>query len=193
MNLLAAYLIASLLSYVAAMLMAVWYLAPALARRPLAEALTVLAWVQAFRYVALQIFSASDVAGLQASLAAQRVIAFGDLATAVLAIVALLTLRRGMPVARPLMWVLAIVGTRRSGKRHRDRRRRTSGGHRERLVVVHPGLLRSRLVGGGGTDLLAVARTPARAAGSPEEVRPQRSRRGRARHVRLRENVSTSA
>ena len=67
--------------------------------------------MQAFRYVALQIFSASAVAGLEASLATQRVIAFGDLATAVLALVALLALRRGTPVARALMWVLAIVGT----------------------------------------------------------------------------------
>jgi len=110
-NLLAANLVASLLSYLAATLIAVWYLAPALMRRPLAEALTILAWVQGFRYVALQIFSASDVAGLEASLATQSVIALGDLATAVLALVALMALRRGAPAARPLMWVLAIVGT----------------------------------------------------------------------------------
>jgi hypothetical protein len=111
MNLLAANLLAALLSYVAAGLAAVWYVAPALNRRPLAQALTLLMWVEAFRYVALQVFSAAEVAGLTASLTAQRVIAFGDLTTAVLALLALIALRRRHTTARALVWVVAVVGT----------------------------------------------------------------------------------
>ena len=111
MNLLAANLLATVLSFVAAGLVAAWYVAPALTRRPLAEALTLLMWIEAFRYVALQIFSASNVAGLAASGTAQRVIAFGDLATAVLALLALVALRRRHASARLLVWVVAVVGT----------------------------------------------------------------------------------
>ncbi|NUR07225.1 MAG: hypothetical protein HOQ45_09460 [Nocardioidaceae bacterium] len=110
MNLLAANLLATFLSFVAAGLVAAWYVAPALTRRPLAQALTLLMWVEAFRYVALQIFSAADVAGLTASGTAQRVIAFGDLTTAVLALMSLIALRRLHPSARPLVWVVAVVG-----------------------------------------------------------------------------------
>ena len=111
MNLLAANLLAAVLSFVVAGLAAAWYVAPVLTRNPLARALTLLMWVEAFRYVALQIFSASEVAGLSASVAAQRVIALGDLATAVLAVLALIALRRRHVTARLLVWVVAVVGT----------------------------------------------------------------------------------
>lgn len=111
MSLLAANLLATVLTFVAAVLIAVWYARPALARLPLARALTLLMWVQVFRYLALQIFSAAAVGGLAASSTAQRVIAFGDLATALLALGALLALRRGSHIARPLVWAATIVGT----------------------------------------------------------------------------------
>jgi hypothetical protein len=103
-------LLAALLSSCAGITLAVWYVAPGLRKQPFADALTVLVWVQVFRYVALQIFSAADVGGLDASSSAQRAIAFGDLATAALALVAVWSLRRPLPGARTLAWLVAIVG-----------------------------------------------------------------------------------
>src|SRR5215468_3999733 len=50
--------LASTLSFVVLLLMATWYVIPWLKSRSRADALTALLWVQAFRYVALQIFSA---------------------------------------------------------------------------------------------------------------------------------------
>ena len=110
MNLLAANLLATLLTYAAVITAAAWYLAPALARRPLGDALTILLWFHVFRYVALQIFSAADVGGLDASTTAQRVIAFGDLATAVLALIAIWILRTKHPFGRIMAWIVAVVG-----------------------------------------------------------------------------------
>lgn len=89
MDLGTANLIASLLSFVIAITIGVWYLAPAVRRRPLREALILLLWFHAFRHIAMQIFSASDIGGLDATEGAQRTIAFGDLATAILAVIAI--------------------------------------------------------------------------------------------------------
>ncbi len=111
MNLLAANLVATLLSFCAAIMIGLWYLAPAVARRPLADALAVLVWFHAFRYVALQIFSAAEVGGLSASSAAQRTIAFGDLATSVVALITLWALRRRLLAGRALAWLVAVIGT----------------------------------------------------------------------------------
>jgi len=111
MALATANLLASLFTLVVAIAVAAWYLAPALRRRPLADALTLLLWFHAFRYIALQIFSAAEVGGLQASTSAQRAIAFGDAGTAALAIVTLVVLRRRLPVGRALAWGVALVGT----------------------------------------------------------------------------------
>jgi hypothetical protein len=111
MNLLAANLVATLLSFCAAIMIGLWYLAPAVARRPLADALAVLVWFHAFRYVALQIFGAAEVGGLSASSAAQRTIAFGDLATSVVALITLWALRRRLLAGRALAWLVAVIGT----------------------------------------------------------------------------------
>jgi len=59
----------------------------------------------------MQIFSAADVGGLVASQEAQRTIAFGDLASAVLALGSLWALRGRTRLAVPLVWVFVIVGT----------------------------------------------------------------------------------
>jgi hypothetical protein len=111
MGLAAANLLASLLSYAVAITIGVWYLAPVVQRRPLADALTVLLWFHVPRYIALQIFSAADVGGLDASTTAQRTIAFGDVATSALAILAIWALRRPFQAGRTLAWLAAIVGT----------------------------------------------------------------------------------
>lgn len=111
MDLLTANLIASILSLVAFAMIAVWYLAPALNRKPLTVALTTLLWFHAFRYVALQIFSAAAVGGLNATSGTLQTIAFGDLITAVLALISIAALRRGPGVARVLVWATAIIGT----------------------------------------------------------------------------------
>jgi hypothetical protein len=51
-------LIAIAISFLVYVLLAVWYVAPWMRRQTLAVALSVPLWVQALRYVALQIFSA---------------------------------------------------------------------------------------------------------------------------------------
>ena len=111
MDLTAANLIASLLSYVIAILVGVWYLAPAVKQRPLGSALIFLLWFHSIRHIAMQIFSAADVGGLDASEAAQRTIAYGDLATAVLAVVAIVVLHKRLESGRYLAWLVALVGT----------------------------------------------------------------------------------
>lgn len=110
MDLAAANLLATLLTTVAATTLAAWYLSPALRTRPLAGALTLLIWPHAFRYVALQIFSAAQVGGLDAPTAAQRTIAFGDLATAILALITLWALHAEVSAARTLVWIFVAIG-----------------------------------------------------------------------------------
>jgi hypothetical protein len=111
MDLAAANLLASLLSYAVAITIGVWYLAPAVQERPLADALTLLLWFHVPRYVALQIFSAADIGGLNATADAQRTIAIGDVATAALALLAIWTLRRRFQAGRLLAWMVAVIGT----------------------------------------------------------------------------------
>ena len=111
MDLAAANTIAMLLSFVIAITIGVLYLAPAVRRRPLGSALILLLWFHAFRHIAMQIFSAAEVGGLAATENAQRTIAFGDLATAALAVLAIIVLHRGLEIGRWLAWLTAVVGT----------------------------------------------------------------------------------
>ena len=86
-----------------------WYVAPRLSVRPLAVALQPLLLVQAFRFTGLtlavdgQVDPAvpSDVL-LQAGL--------GDMATALLALAALVMARRGSDAAVTVTWVVTVVG-----------------------------------------------------------------------------------
>ena len=105
MNLSAAALTAQVISFVMFIIAAVWYVAPWMKRRPLDQALPALLWVQAFRGVAMQVFSARKFGfGITAGLARQ--IAWGDVAGAVLAVACLWLLRYRSRWARPLLWVL---------------------------------------------------------------------------------------
>src|SRR5262245_15407104 len=116
MTLMSAAALASLLSFVAGYMMMVWYVAPWLRAQDLATALTALLWVQAFRYVALQIFSAQHF-GFEVSVGARDAIAYGDLLGAVLALVAIAALHYRHRLAILLTWLVAaetlvdLVGT----------------------------------------------------------------------------------
>jgi hypothetical protein len=89
----------------------VFYLAPSVRRRALASALIMLLWFHAFRHVAMQIFSASEIGGLKATQTTQQSIAFGDLATAGLAVATIVVLHLRLDAGRWLAWVTAVVGT----------------------------------------------------------------------------------
>src|SRR5215468_9039341 len=93
----------STLSFVVLLLMATWYVIPWLKSRSRADALTALLWVQAFRYIALQIFS-SQKFGFAVSDGARDQIAAGDVAGMILALIAIVALRYRLRVATLLVW-----------------------------------------------------------------------------------------
>jgi hypothetical protein len=97
---------AQLFSLIVLGLMARWYAAPWLMRRSRADALTAILWVQVFRYVALQVFSAQRD-GFPISDAAAADVVIGDVAGAGMALAAILLLRFRQPLAIPLAWLLA--------------------------------------------------------------------------------------
>jgi hypothetical protein len=104
MSLMSAAAIATVLSFVVFAIMAVWYVAPWLATRPLAEALTPLLWIHAFRHVALQIFSAQQF-GFAVSDGTRDQIAAGDVIGMILAVAAIVALRWRARIAALLVWV----------------------------------------------------------------------------------------
>jgi len=97
-------LLASTLSFVFSLLIAVWYVAPWLRSQGRAAALTVLLWFHAFRYVALELFSAQK-AGLRIDDALRDGIAYGDLIGALLALAAIVALRYRFRWAVALVWL----------------------------------------------------------------------------------------
>ncbi len=104
MNLTAAALIAQVISFVVFIIAAAWYVAPWMKHRPLEQALPALLWVQAFRGVAMQIFSARKF-GFVVTAGLARQIAWGDVAGAALALACLWLLRYRSRWARSLLWV----------------------------------------------------------------------------------------
>jgi hypothetical protein len=106
-SLFAATSIATLSSYVLFITAAIWYVAPWMRSRPLAVALSVPLLVHAYRFVALQLYSAQHF-GLHISNALLNETAAGDLAGAALALVALWLLRRGSRAAVPVLWVFVV-------------------------------------------------------------------------------------
>jgi hypothetical protein len=109
-SLTAAGLIATAISLVAFTALAIWYASSWMSRQPLAVALSLPLLVQVFRYVALQIFSAQHF-GFRISDGAAAEIAWGDVASALLALGALWLLRRGSRAAVPVTWLFVVVGT----------------------------------------------------------------------------------
>jgi hypothetical protein len=105
MTLTAAAALANVLNFIMFLMIAAWYVAPWLASRPRAEALTVLLWVQAFRDVALQIFSAQHF-GFAVSDETRDVIVSGDLIGTILAVGSIVALRYRAAIAPLLIWAL---------------------------------------------------------------------------------------
>jgi hypothetical protein len=97
------------LSLVAYALIAFWYVVPRLSRLPLEAALVPLLWVHAFRIVGGTILAPGAVdAGVPMSF--RVMVGYGDMATAFLALLALIALRARFPGAIALVWLFIIVG-----------------------------------------------------------------------------------
>lgn len=94
---------------VAYSLIAWWYGVPRLARLPCEVALVPLVWIHAFRMVGGTILAPGSVdAAVPAEF--RTMIGFGDMATAVLALVALVALRARWSGAIALVWLCLTVG-----------------------------------------------------------------------------------
>ena len=106
MTLASAAAVANSLSFLLSALIAIWYVAPWLKTRSRAAALTALLWFHAFRYVALELFSA-QAAGLRIPDGLRDQIAYGDLAGSLLALLAIAALRFRFRYAVALTWLFA--------------------------------------------------------------------------------------
>ena len=99
-----------LLSLIVYSLIARWYVAPRLAALPLGAALTPLLFLHAFRHVGM-VFLVPTVVGPALPAAFAVPAAYGDLLTALLALLAILGLRGQWGPARTLVWIFNLVGT----------------------------------------------------------------------------------
>ena len=91
-------------------LIAWWYGAPRLAALPREVALVPLLWIHTLRIVGGTILAPGSVdAAVPTDF--RTMIGFGDMITAVLALLALIAIRRRMPAAIALVWVFLAVGT----------------------------------------------------------------------------------
>jgi len=99
--------IATALNFFIFTLAAVWYVAPWLGRQQRAAALTPLVWVQVFRDIALQIFSAQHF-GFLVSSPTRDMIAYGDVAGTIIALIALVALRYRAGIAVHFAWILVL-------------------------------------------------------------------------------------
>jgi hypothetical protein len=96
-------------SLVAYALIAWWYAAPRLSGLPREVALVPLVWIHAFRIVGGTILAPGAVDAAVPS-DFRTMIGYGDMVTAVVAMLALIALRRRMPVAIALVWLGLTVG-----------------------------------------------------------------------------------
>jgi hypothetical protein len=90
-------------------LIAWWYVAPRLSRLPREVALVPLVWVHAFRVVGGTILAPGAV-DAAVPVDFRTMIGYGDMATALLALLALIALRRRLPGAIALVWLCLAVG-----------------------------------------------------------------------------------
>jgi len=97
------------LSLVAYALIAAWYVVPRLAERPREAALQPLLWVRAFRVTGGAVLAPGAVAAA-VPIAFQRMVGYGDLITAGLALIALAALRARLSGAIALAWTVLVVG-----------------------------------------------------------------------------------
>ncbi len=96
----------SLVAYAVA---AWWYLVPRLARLPREAALVPLVWVHVLRIVGGTILAPGAV-GDAVPMDFRTMIGYGDMLTALLALVALVALRVRAPYAIGLVWLFVVVG-----------------------------------------------------------------------------------
>jgi hypothetical protein len=96
---------ANVLSFVIFIMMAAWYVAPWLRTLGRAAALTPLVWVNAFRHVALQIYSAQHF-GFGVPDGTRDHIAAGDVIGMALAVCAIAALHYRARLAPALVWLL---------------------------------------------------------------------------------------
>jgi hypothetical protein len=104
----AAALIAMVLSFVVFTTAAAWYAVPRMRAVALAAAITPLLWIHAFRYVALQLFSAQEF-GFAIPNRTRDEIVYGDLLGMALALATLYALRSRWRMAIPLAWVFVVA------------------------------------------------------------------------------------
>jgi len=97
------------LSLVAYALIGFWYVAPRISKLPREAALVPLLWVHAFRIVGGTIL-APGAADAAVPTDFRVLVGYGDLATAFLALVALVALRARFPGAIALVWIFVVVG-----------------------------------------------------------------------------------
>src|SRR5438445_12101009 len=97
------------LSLLAYLFIAFWYVAPRLSRLPREVALVPLLWVHAFRVVGGTILAPGAV-GPGVPTEFRTMIGYGDLITALLALVALTALRVRFQGAIALVWLCVVVG-----------------------------------------------------------------------------------
>jgi hypothetical protein len=97
------------LSLVAYALIALWYVWPRLVRQPRELALQPLLWVHAFRMIGGTVLAPGAVA-LGVSGAFQKMVGFGDLITAAVALLALIALRTRWAGAIALTWLVLVIG-----------------------------------------------------------------------------------
>jgi len=90
-------------------LIAKWYLMPYLSKLPAVDALTPLLLLHSFRYVGLA-FLIPGVVSFNLSPAFALPAAYGDLITALLALLAIMALRLEWKIAIALVWIFNVVG-----------------------------------------------------------------------------------
>lgn len=90
-------------------LIAKWYIAPRLALLPLEKVLIPLLWVNVFRYIPLNLLAPGQVS-TDIPISILSLIAYGDLISGVLALIAIIFLVYRVPGAMLAVWVFLVVG-----------------------------------------------------------------------------------
>jgi hypothetical protein len=103
MTLTSAAALANVLNFIMFVMIAIWYVVPWLSGQRRARALTPLLWVNAFRDIALQIFSAQHF-GFAVSNETRDIIVGGDLIGMILAVISIIALRYRIRMAFLLIW-----------------------------------------------------------------------------------------